>query len=325
MELRQRKKPEFIDDAHPDAWHRQERSPRRALISAPLACSRCIALPLQNPIISGPEFTNSAAPPRSEFCLLPSVVDPVSTEAQPTPIKTNSPRAHWWILLVVLAMVATQYFSTRVNSTRQRPGIERGDVVLQQNDLPIEIHGWRQTAFEPAKPAEDLPKGQFWWTHVWNYTNGTQNCVVTFDQADFTTWHELTICYRATGWELTKREVVSRESTAIGRWDIVIAHFKRGSLEKAVLMFSLFNADGRPVQSPDFGDISTMTDDVNLWERFQHRIAADPESYERVLQCQVFVPLQQNLSGESIENLLLMHNDTRERFRDVWTKHHPGN
>ena len=124
-------------------------------------------------------------------------------------------------------MVAVQYISTRQNSARQLPGTARGDMVLQQDDLPAEIHGWHQTAFEPAKTPEQLPEGQFWWTHVWHYTNGPQYSIVAFDQADWPSWHELTICYQAIGWTLVDRRVVEVRDSPENHWPAVVATLEK--------------------------------------------------------------------------------------------------
>jgi hypothetical protein len=236
-------------------------------------------------------------------------------------------------MVVVAAMVAIQYVSTRQESPQKLPGTARGDLVLQQDVLPKEIHGWRQTAFEPAKPPELLPEGQFWWTHIWHYTNGTQRCIVTFDQADWTVWHELTMCYEAIGWTLVDRQVLEVVDLNYGHWPLVLASLEKSKSEKATLIFSQFDQGGAPLTIPFRGmpQKRKTAADPNLIRDFANRLNYKPGpkssmipgkvTLDRVLQCQVLIQHQGDLPAATLEEIVELHQQTLVHFRSAWIAH----
>ncbi len=219
-----------------------------------------------------------------------------------------------------MAMVAMQYFLTRQNSTQTLPGTARGDLVLQQNDLPAEIAGWRQTAFEPAKSPEELPEGQFWWTHVWNYTNGPQNGIVTFDQADFMHWHDLTVCYRGIGWTVTDKSVLAGTADTQG-WPCVVARMNKNETTSAILVFSLFFDDGDPVDARGYETQNTSPND--FWRLLESRFENNRRTSKvaSIRQCQVLVPYSGKLNSETEASIIALHLQTREAFRKNWLEH----
>ncbi|MBC7965079.1 MAG: exosortase U [Fuerstia sp.] len=243
----------------------------------------------------------------------------MSTEAQPTPITSKSTHTGWWIVLVVVAMVAMQYISTLVNSSSQLPGTARGDLVLQPDDLPREIHGWRQTGFEPAKPPEQLPERQYWWTHSWNYTNGTLNSIVAFDQATWMNWHDLTSCYQSSGWQVSKRDIVD-ENEIVGDWPCVVAEFQKDGNDRGYLLFSMFYDDGVPVD-PRNSDYDRPDQDA-LGDRFKRRISQnEARSSGRSFQCQFFLRHRDDLAPEEKKQIMQLHLESREQFRNNWLQH----
>ena len=101
------------------------------------------------------------------------------------------------IVLVMVLMIAFLAVARSFNSQfvlSKVPGPERGDMTLAKESLPAELEGWKQVAFAPAEAPEKLPDGQFWWVHSWAYSDGRHACTVSLDQADWTVWHDLTIC-----------------------------------------------------------------------------------------------------------------------------------
>ncbi len=117
-----------------------------------------------------------------------------------------------WVIIAVIGMGLMQWI-TRSREVRLPPGPGRGDIVVRQDALPAAIDGWKQIQFTPAKEPEQLPDGQFWWSFTWQYQKGDLVALVALDQADWDGWHELTICYRAIGWELTGRTVHSNDTS----------------------------------------------------------------------------------------------------------------
>jgi hypothetical protein len=234
------------------------------------------------------------------------------------------PRTGAWLLLIVAGFVAIQIFNTRPEP--EAPGPQRGDIVLQRNALPVEICGWHFRGFQPALPSEQLPDGQFWWTHSWNYRRNQLDALVAFDQANWRSWHELTMCYQAIGWTLVNRQVVSISDAV----SVVQATFEKPSHERATLVFSLFAHDGSLIQPPEIGMPTAQEEESDqsftslLNGRLTYKLPEDAqqssntETFERILQCQVFAQHDEPLSDEDVHSLIELHLETLGCFRNAW-------
>ena len=239
-------------------------------------------------------------------------------------VASQSPRTGIWLLLIVAGFVAIQTFNTRPEPIG--PGPQRGDLVLQQNALPEEILGWRFQRFQPALPSEQLPDGQFWWTHSWTYRRNQLDSLVAFDQANWRSWHELTMCYQAIGWTLVNRQFVSISDAA----SVVQATFEKPTHEKATLVFSLFAQDGSLIQPPEIGMPAAQENETDqsftsllnsrlTWKMPQGaQQSSNTETFERILQCQVFAQHDEPLSDEDVHSLMELHLETLGCFRNAW-------
>ena len=227
---------------------------------------------------------------------------------------------------MTLASLFVVQMLTKPKPEQRIPGPARGDLVLKKDALPDVIGQWHFTRFQPAKPPEQLPDGQFWWTHSWNYRKQQLNAIVAFDQADWKKWHELTVCYQAIEWKLVDREVISISDTV----SVVLASFEKPTREKATLVFSLFAQDGSLIPSPLMGmplakekkTGQPFTKMLNGRLNFELPEGADqllnPRTYERILQCQVFVPHAKALSDDEVHDLIELHLETLGYFRKAW-------
>ena len=240
------------------------------------------------------------------------------------------PRTAVWLLLIVAGFVATQILKFRPEP--EPPGPGRGDLVLQQNTLPEEILGWHFQRFQPALPPEQLPDGQFWWTHAWNYHRNKLDALVAFDQAHWKSWHELTRCYQAIGWKIVDRKLVSVSDTL----KVVQASLEKPTREKATLVFSLFAQDGSLIQPPDIGLPVMPVEEADqsftslLTGRLTWKMPEDVQqssstaTFERILQCQVFAQHSESLSDEEVSGLMELHLETLGHFRNAWLNRQPS-
>ena len=245
-------------------------------------------------------------------------------------VASQSPRTGIWLLLIVAGFVTIQIFNTRPEP--EPPGPGRGDLVLKQNVLADEIVGWHFRRFEPALPSEQLPDGQFWWTHAWNYHRNQLDALVAFDQANWKSWHELTVCYQAIGWTLVDRQIVSISDTVT----VVQASFEKPTHEKATLVFSLFAQDGSLIPPPDIGMTAAQQEETDqsftslLNGRLTYRMpegeqqSSKAETFERVLQCQVFAEHHAALSDEELHSMIELHLETLGCFRNAWLNRQPS-
>ena len=234
-------------------------------------------------------------------------------ETQPKP-----PRLGLWLLTVLVGMGMLQMLNAR-NTAQRPPGPVRGDIAFTQDALAPRIGHWEVTQFQVLSP-EELPEGQFWWTHSWNYTNGAFNSTVTFDQADFAHWHDLTVCYRGLGWTLAAKSVLD-STPDTDPWPCVVARLNKTGTDSALLVFSLFFDDGDPVDPRDYETPETSGN--GLWRQFESRFKSGrrKSTVGSVRQCQVLVPYSGTLDSETEASIIDLHLQTRDAFRKQWLAH----
>jgi len=213
---------------------------------------------------------------------------------------------------IVIAIIAVKIIAAALGlGQNAAPGIERGDFVLKENDLPKTVDSWTKSAFTPAKKSDELAQGEYWWTHSWNYKSDSSEAIVSFDQADWIDWHDLTACYRMSGWTMKSRDVRSEDA-----WPYVIATYERSGAT-AILVFSMFYDDGAPVPPAAFEATDNgggLIDDLRIRnENSQVRFTG------RAFQCQVFT------LGDP-EGTIELHLASRQAFRNatVFRSNSPG-
>lgn len=115
-------------------------------------------------------------------------------------------------------------------------------VDLYESDGPESIADWAKVAYSHEDRVRGADFGER--SDVWTYDASDSSVILSLDQA-FPGWHELTVCYTNVGWKLQKREVLEADG-----WPIVLAEFSRTSGEQAILVYSMFDESGRPVDAP---------------------------------------------------------------------------
>ena len=126
---------------------------------------------------------------------------------------------------------------------------------FEKGDLPEKIDQW--TAIEDSHAIEIRKRGSDIGNRSdqWKFKGSNFSALISLDQP-FPGWHELTSCYRNTGWELVSRKRIGdpleadTDDSGAARWPYVVAEFKRETGERAFLVFALFNSVGEPVIPP---------------------------------------------------------------------------
>ncbi|MFN9720407.1 MAG: exosortase U [Planctomycetota bacterium] len=234
-----------------------------------------------------------------------------------------------WLIVAIVGMGFMQWL-IRSAEVRLPPGPERGDIRVQQSVLDSDIDGWKQIKFTPAENAEELPDGQFWWSFTWHYQKDDLVAVVAFDQADWHDWHELTECYQALGWKLQNRAVLSNVANA-PEGTTVHALFRRTyKAESGVLVFAEFNENGHLLTAPGLSVIRRKLDQQpTAFEKAHNRIAGsrdfgaaskDLTGVKKVMQVQVFLPCNRDLTPEESSSLLALHERCTWSVRQEWLR-----
>ena len=164
--------------------------------------------------------------------------------------------------------------------------------------------------------------------HSWVYGNGRLKCLISLDQADWTVWHDLSVCYQATGWSLNERKIYEIPEPGGGTWHVVTLDLQNGPNQKGLVVFSLFGSDGTPMDAPEIGaKVEQKRDGIldRMNERFQEKTAPGPinkkVNHERVIQSQLFITYSGELDQDARDQLIALYLETRQYFRVEWNRH----
>ncbi len=224
-----------------------------------------------------------------------------------------------------------QTFARPARAGREKPGPTRGDLILTEEALPVEIAGWTRTKFTPAPPVNELPQGQYWWVHQWQYEKDGVTALVSFDQLGEDHWHELTYCYRILDWVIDERSIQTDESSA-GKY--VVAQMSKEDGQHGLLVFSVFFEDGKWDVPPDF-ELSVVNRFIHEQEKERDLIgsiagrvqppeipniapARNETAIRRALQCQVFISSFNPDSPSQLDAAIQLHLESRRHFRTEW-------
>lgn len=251
----------------------------------------------------------------------------MTAKSDVNPVKKREPRLFMVLVLMMLTMIASRYIlpSGRVGNL---PGPARGDLVLQEQDLPAELAGWKKVQFIPAADPLTVANVESWWVHSWNFAKDGRSCLVTLDQAQWIAWHELSACYVANGWIQGDRHVYEVPDKNGEIWHIVTVDYEKSGVGRGLLIFSEFGSDGTPMEAQYLGqafeqydleqgkvvDSQRSAGEADRWRRQEH---------PRVTQCQVFYSYSGDLNAGLRADLIRLHAASREIFRDRWAQHWP--
>jgi len=224
----------------------------------------------------------------------------------------------------MLCMIAGKYIlpSGRASAI---PGPKRGDMVLTADGLPPVLDGWNQVRFTPAADPVVVADRESWWVHAWNYSKGSCTAFVSLDQAPWVAWHELSACYVANGWKIADRTVYEVDDPAGGVWHCVVVDLQKGNFDRGLLCFSLFGSDGTAMEALYQGKpFERFTREADATTAAQTPVPAQRwqrQEFERVIQTQVFYAWSGEMPQVLRRDLIELHLDSRELFRERWSEH----
>jgi hypothetical protein len=141
---------------------------------------------------------------------------------------------------------------------------------------------------------------------------------ISMDQT-FPGWHELTTCYRNTGWKLTKRKLLYSAIEVDGdtvQWPYIEAHFQKDTGEYGFLLFSLFDAFGDPMWAPrNWGTLNSFF--IRAQNRLTHRIRGSlfqSETYQTQAFVSQYGEFTQQAMDEIRSHFLVVREKLREKF-----------
>ncbi len=177
-----------------------------------------------------------------------------------------------------------------------------------EDDVPEFLgEDWKKVYYESQDRSRSSDLGQR--SDVWQFQSPRCQAVTSLDQT-FPGWHELTTCYKNQGWNLVSRKWHEGDPVEEGGepWAFIEARFEKNTGEKGYLLFSHFDAFGKPVEAPThWGSLNSFF--VRARNRLSNRIRAtlfDGAVYQTQVFLQSYQPVTDDLKLE-----------VRDRYKEV--------
>lgn len=200
------------------------------------------------------------------------------------------------ILSVLVLLQLSVFLPSRVTAAGIRTAALEPQLLLNQGALVPELSSWRVVDYEVKSRSVRSVWGEN--SLVWTLEKDGLRVLMSVDFY-FRKWHELTVCYRASGWQLDERKVQSGANE--GDWTTVEGRCHRqASRERGRLWFDQFRVTGEVLEPVG----SLLAADWK--ERFSPRNLAvfkkgfSDGAYHDVIQVQAFV-----VSGEVLSEGLI--------------------
>lgn len=226
------------------------------------------------------------------------------------PNRTWSLNAFYPAIVVSVLLIGSQSAVLLMRAMRtQDESSEPGAAFLAPPDkLPNEaVPTFVQTNHEVLHGRRDMPMGEN--ADVWRGTISGFPVAVTLSQP-YPEWHDLTVCYRGTGWTLND-QTVKTDSEYGDRWDYVLSRWVTSDGTYAYVWFSAFDEFGAEVPTISYS-LSYLTR-----ERFTDG-QSKPGIYEklgRVAMVQMIVETDAVLPPDTLQFLEENHLKSRDWLR----------
>ena len=212
-------------------------------------------------------------------------------------------------VLVVLqgGVMIQRSFGSSVSSEVKTAALEPSRVLTREAITPLG-DDWKIVSFDERSRSSRSIWGEN--SLVWQYARGDLRMTLALDYY-FLHWHELTICYRSSGWKLDERAVLPEDGD---RWSTVQATLERpASREQGLILFDLFRPSGevlKPVEHVMAADWKERFALRNL-ALFKGAFASD--DLHDVLQMQAFLVTEEPLSEEDMASVRAEYAHFREQ------------
>ena len=181
---------------------------------------------------------------------------------------------------------------------------------INENFLPSRIDRWEMQGFKTDQRKAGDINGDY--SRTWYYKMGDFVVVISLDYA-WTTYHDLRICYNATGWSIRDDQTLINPIPGREVPDhIHVVKWSKPLGMNAFLLFTNFNADGMPLELPE-KNLFNKEDILKRLKRFSFERQPKPLVY----QVQLFTQSIEPLSPEQEQAALRLFQEVRQRFSQV--------
>jgi hypothetical protein len=123
----------------------------------------------------------------------------------------------------------------------EQPGL------FDRSDLPGSLDGWDLVDFTTERNERDMAR----FSQSWTYQSNSCACQLSVAYP-YTEWHDLTLCYRGTGWQVANRMIVTPKSTSGDpNSAYVVVELTQPSGDHALVLFGHVDYLGRMVRPPE--------------------------------------------------------------------------
>ena len=226
-----------------------------------------------------------------------------------------------WIIATILAVGGLFQLSDVARGFAAAHTVQVFDADITQamaeEDLPKQLENWARVekggyTTSTRDRGSDLGRR----SDIWQYRAPSCNATISFDQT-FPGWHELTTCYRNSGWKLDKRVVLEPEvAEDAPTWHVVKARFEKNTGEKGFLLFSHFNGAGEPEIAPVNVD-TLQAILIRAKNRLSNRLRSSlfsSETYQVQVWVQHYSELDQATETEIMDRFLQARETLRQKF-----------
>jgi exosortase len=175
-----------------------------------------------------------------------------------------TPHVPWYALLLFVpaALIQTVVLFYAWNVVGPFRAVEQRAEAVTVSEMPMALCGLNKVDFESVERNYGSPDGTHSRTYKYKSEDGT-TYTISFDFPFVEYWHELTNCYRGSGWELIERRprpYIDQQTAE--SWGYVEADFTKPDSDAGALWFAEFDQFGRPYDGDrdwNIGAISTWT------------------------------------------------------------------
>ena len=149
----------------------------------------------------------------SSDCLFTLFTRPKSSAELPPVTRRVPPRSAGGFFRLRQAVAAVGIVCFLLGSVRMGVLLTRATpagnypLALTEDAVPAQVGGWIRQHSTPINKTRSSALSHGDYSSIWNYSNDRWTASVAVDYA-FPTWHDLTVCYRGTGWEIRREETI---------------------------------------------------------------------------------------------------------------------
>ncbi len=156
--------------------------------------------------------------------------------------------------LLTIAAAQAALLATKPQRTKTASEIASSAAALDDSFLPAELNGWQKTSFEHVTRGSSNTNGEN--SLEFEFTKQGLTAMISFDFPFAEEWHELSVCYRNSGWNISEREIIS-STDQIDHAHVAAAMKQPGMT--GLLLFTCVEGTGNLIEPHEqFGDLGLI-------------------------------------------------------------------